>query len=127
MPGLSNNTTVFYEDGPGMGALDLATMSDQGFDAMPGTSVSASVSSNIAAQTGPTPNYLWYLFGVVVLLVVLKWASEHERSEMQVRLVGIGMWNFVATGLMAALFIFVAKVTLNKYPVKGITPIFNTI
>jgi hypothetical protein len=28
----------------------------------------------------PKPNYIWYIFGIIVLLAIFKFASEHEKS-----------------------------------------------
>lgn len=73
----------------------------------------------------PKINYLWYVLGIVIVLVALKYASEHERSGMDPKIAGIGVYNYVVIGTMAMLFIVTGKVILNKYPVKGLTEIFN--
>jgi hypothetical protein len=77
------------------------------------------------STTAPTPNYLWYLLAIFVILVILKIAVEHEKSGMDVAFVGVSVYNWVAIGLMAALFLVVIKTILNKYPVSGFTQIFN--
>lgn len=71
----------------------------------------------------PQANYVYYLLGIIVLLAVLKYASEHEKSDMDPRIAGIGMYNFVVIGIMAMLFNVSAKVIFAKYPVKGISQI----
>jgi len=38
-----------------------------------------------------------------------------------------GIRNFLVIGVMAMLFILMAKVIFNKYPVQGLTQMVNTI
>jgi hypothetical protein len=39
----------------------------------------------------------------------------------------LGVKNFLMVGIMATLFIVVAKVVLTKYPVKGISEVVQTV
>lgn len=84
-----------------------------------------SVAQGASTTPAPTVNYLWYLLAIFIILVVLKIAVEHEKSGMDVAFVGVSVYNWVAIGLMAALFLVVIKTILNKYPVNGFTQIFN--
>lgn len=77
------------------------------------------------SSQAPKVNYLWYILGVVILLAGLKYASEHEKSGMEPRIVGVGVYNWIVVGVLAMLFMLVGKTILNKYPVKGLTDLFN--
>lgn len=39
----------------------------------------------------------------------------------------LGLKNFIMIGVMAILFIVVAKVIVNKYPVAGVTQVINAV
>lgn len=73
------------------------------------------------------PNLLWILFALFLIVVAMKFAMEHEKSGMQPHFIGIGLWNFVAIGLMVTLFIIVEKTILNKFYVKGVTELVNIV
>ena len=45
-------------------------------------------------------------------------------SEGQVKL---GMRNFLVIGMIAVLFIVVAKVIFTKYPIAGVTDVVNSV
>jgi hypothetical protein len=124
MPTTNSGMNVGVSFNPGLSSLSRLT-------GMPGLDVNhqlgADPSQAILTPTAPQINYGWYLVGVIVLLVVLKYASQHERSEMQPALAGIGVWNFIVVGIMASLFIVVFKIGLNKYPITGLTQIANAI
>ena len=75
--------------------------------------------------TQPKVSTLWYLASIVLLIVILKFAMEHEKSGMEPSFVGIGVYNFIAVGLMALLFIILAKLITNKWQVPGLTHIVN--
>jgi hypothetical protein len=75
----------------------------------------------------PEINYLWYILGIFIMLVVFKFATEHEKANMDTHLLGIGMWNMVAVGLLASFFILIEKVAFNKFYVKGLTEMVNAI
>ena len=92
-------------------------------------SVSAPVSAESitlpAATSTANVNYLWYLFGVLVLLAIMKYASEHEKRGFDPQFLGIGVWNFFSVGILAMLFLVTGKAIFNKYPVPGVTGLFN--
>lgn len=73
----------------------------------------------------PAVNYLWYIFGIFILLVVFKFASESSKTSINPSFMGVGLWNFFTVGIMATLFIVVEKTILNKYRVTGLTDIVN--
>lgn len=77
--------------------------------------------------TTPAPKHsiLWDLAAVVLLLVLLKFAIEHEKSGVDPAFVGIGVWNWVAVGLMAMTFLIIAKTLANKYSIPGLTHLIN--
>lgn len=90
----------------------------------------ADTGANVSGNTSTTVssvNYLWYFAAIVAFLIVLKYASEHEKSEFQPSLVGIGVWNFVTIGIMAMLFLATMKVIVNKYHIKGVTDLVNFV
>lgn len=71
------------------------------------------------------PNRLWIVGAIVALIIILKYATEHEKAGMDTKLVGIGVWNFIAIGLMAMLFLVVMKTINNKYPIVGLSDVIN--
>ena len=82
------------------------------------------------AAASPKTSYLWYIAAVVVLLVIIKFASEHEKSGMDPSFVGIGVYNFIAVTFMAILGIWIVKIIANKYgptagPASGLTDLIN--
>lgn len=80
--------------------------------------------ANTQASTAiPGASYQWYIVAIIAFLVILKYASEHEKADMDPKLVGIGVWNFISVGIMSLLFIVIAKVSFAKYPVPGISQI----
>lgn len=72
-------------------------------------------------------NPLWYLLAIVILLGVLKFAMEHEKSGLDPKIVGIGVANFVVIGVMATLWIAVEKIIVNKWHVNGLTDLINLV
>lgn len=118
MPVLGNGQTyAFNSGGGGMGVQDRLT---QGANALNNPVDAVGTNASV-----PVPehriNYMWYLLGVFILLVVIKILSEHEKSKLNPSIMGIGVFNFVVIGIMAMLFMVVAKIIFNKYYVKGIT------
>lgn len=72
-------------------------------------------------------NVLWTMGAVLVMLIGIKYLSEHEKSKMDVKLVGVGVYNIAIVTLMAILGLSVTKVIVNKYPVKGFTNLVNLV
>lgn len=92
------------------------------------TGVSPQVPATAANTVQPSgTTYVYWFVGFLLLLAVLKWASEHDKAEMELGDVRIGVWNIFITGVSAALFIFVAKVGVNKYPKFFPTPLQNIV
>ena len=80
------------------------------------------------AAASSTSSIWGALLAVVVLVLVLKYAMQHEKSGMSPSFMGIGVYNFLAVGLMAELFIILSKVIVNKYSGKwpAMTTLINT-
>jgi hypothetical protein len=92
------------------------------------------VSGGTAALSGTTtgsptsknnPQTVYYLIAVLLILVALRYLTEHEKSRMDVHLVGIGVYNWLIVGLLAVTFEAASKAILNRYYVKGVTELFN--
>lgn len=74
----------------------------------------------------PSPtSYAYYFIGFIVLLAVMKYASEHEKAKMDPKILRIGVWNFFSVGILATFFIVGFKVILAKYPVAGLSQIIG--
>lgn len=99
---------------------------NDGVAVVQGATPSASGGVNNAGPTAHVVPVTTYLFGLLVLLIGLKYLSEHEKAKMQVAVIGIGVWNWVVITLMAILGITVSKAIFNRYPVRGITQIVNS-
>lgn len=76
-------------------------------------------------QPAPKTSILWDLAAIVLVIIALKFAVDHEKSGIEPAFVGIGVYNWVAVGLMAMVFLVVAKTLANKYPVPGLSHIIN--
>ena len=87
----------------------------------------APVATLTTSQNTAPVSALWYLLGIFIILVVLKYASEHEKAGMDPKLLGVGVWNLVAVTLLATLGIATEKILLNKYPIKGLTDLINVV
>ena len=132
MPVLKNGNIIPLSLTSGFSPLQQALTNSTGTGTLgapvPLTGISpetAAIGASGIQAVKPQINYLPYILGFVVLLVVLKIAVEHEKSGMDVSFVHVGVYNWVAVGLMAALFIIIIKTILNKYYVTGLTDIFN--
>jgi hypothetical protein len=105
--------------------LTQAPIGGRSFMSIPSNGVSADDVDGL--DVVPQVNYLWYILAIFLLLVALKYASQHERSGMQPAIAGIGVYNYIVIGIMSMLFIITAKVILNKYQVKGLTTLVNMV
>lgn len=116
---------VFALNPAGFGAEDYLTQMafDPATDAVP--DVSNPMRADVNPDANPKANYTVVLLGCFALLVALGYAVKHEKSDMKLGHTDIGVYNFLATGLMATLFIVTSKTLLNKYPVTGLTQIVN--
>lgn len=130
MPVTQDGTIYAFDSFPGVGPQDILTQAGfAGIDDTPGAAtVVQTVQKQAQAAGGVTPkvNYLWYFLGIFVLLVGMKYAG-HKASGAQPQLAGVGVYNFVVIGVMAMLFILTGKVIFNKYPIKGVTDLFNAV
>lgn len=125
--------TIPQSVGPGVGLLDMLT---QGSSFMTGTGTGQLVASpapaapSLAAAAAKVPAsaaaYLGTLGAILVILLVLKFAMEHEKSGMEPHLLGIGMWNLVAVSTMAVLGIAGTKIIVNKYA-SGYKPLVDIV
>lgn len=73
------------------------------------------------STVAPATKVLTYMAAVFVLLLIIKYASEHERSGFNPAFLGVGFYNLVTVTLMAVLGLSASKVILNKYYVPGLT------
>lgn len=118
MPSAQDGRVWGFNLGPGLGNQDKLTNSQPMYAntyTLLGQDSSAQVLSGGASNASPKANYLWYLLGIVLLLALLKYASEHEKSGMEPHLAGIGVWNFFVIGIMALLFLVAAKTVSSKW------------
>jgi hypothetical protein len=85
------------------------------------TNVSLDTSQEVANE----PNKLWYLLAILALVIVLKFAMEHDKMGMEPSFIGIGVYNYLAIGLMSMLFIIPAKTLANIYYVPGLSEVIS--
>lgn len=64
---------------------------------------------------------------VVGAAVALKFLAGKASGLLDVKDVKIGVYNFLAVGVMASLFIILAKVVTAKYPVPGLSEAVHSI
>jgi hypothetical protein len=121
MPITTSGEVYAFGAGPGMQPQDLLTVPRDFQEEIAGGGVPARVGE---VET-PKINPLYMLGAIVLLLVILKIASEHEKAGMETHLMGIGVWNFIVVGILALLFLVSSRAILNKYPVSGLTQIVN--
>ncbi len=76
-----------------------------------------------ASKTKP----LYYVLAIFLLLVVLKYTSEHEKAGMEPKIVGVGVYNMFAITIMAMFGIIIFKIGFNKYQVDGMTDLVNMV
>lgn len=67
------------------------------------------------------------LVGMIILLIIFKYASEHEKVDLDPRDLHIGAYNIIAVGLASTIFIVVGKALTTRYSVPGLTQFFNYI
>jgi len=116
---------VYPISASGMGIDTALTMSGNISGYAAGQTPEAQVFSEYDSDS--SPNYLWYIAGVFVLLVILKIASEHERSGFNPGFMGVGFWNLAVVGIMATFWILIEKIILNKWHVTGLTEMVNAV
>lgn len=117
-----------FDNRMGVGIQDRLTQSStMSFGGVPlsGVDENAMFAATDKGGDEPKVNYLWFILGIVIILAILKYASEHEKAAMEPKIVGVGVYNWVVVGILAMLFMLVTKTILNKYPIKGLTDIVN--
>lgn len=125
MPVTNSGQLYAFGVQPGMDAQDFLS-NPQGL-LQPGSYSGERATTYAAATAEDQPNYLWYLLGIFILLVIAKIASEHEKSGMEPAFIGIGLFNFFVVGITAMLFLLLGKVIVNKWYLKGMTELFNAV
>jgi hypothetical protein len=63
----------------------------------------------------------------VLILFLLKFLSEHDRTELDPAHVHIGGYNLLAVGVTAVVFIVMFKVLFNRWHVPGLTELANFV
>ena len=121
MPITAQGDIYAFGVGPGMQPQDLLSTPQEFIDEIAGGATPA----NVTQPAEPKINPLYMLGAIVLLLVILKVGSEHEKAGMETHLMGIGVWNFIVVGILALLFLVSSRAILNKYPVQGLTQIVN--
>lgn len=93
----------------------------------PGGGTSAPKSSPVASYNGPLAGvswlgepFIWYL-GLILLLFILKFLSEHEKIPLNPEHLHIGGYDFMAVGVTSVLFIASFKLLMAKWPVAGLS------
>ena len=76
--------------------------------------VTTPVPQTASATGAGTPSALTWLIGAVVLLFVLKFASEHERSPLSPAHIHIGGYNVLAIFTIVIITVVGAKVLVNR-------------
>ena len=126
MPALQDGTVFAFGTMPGMTPQDYdSNEPSMQYDTDVSVTGSQPPNQPQAHVATPRANYVAYLIGIAVFLIVLKFASEHEKYGIDPKIGGIGAWNFVVFGIMAQLWFVGTKVIFNKWQVKGITDIVN--
>jgi hypothetical protein len=58
---------------------------------------------------------MWWLIGLVVILVVMHIAGRHPKlGGVTDEFAGVNVWNFIAIGLQATVFLLTFKLGVNK-------------
>lgn len=82
----------------------------------------------IKAPMSPGVSPLYWLGFFVVFLIILHVIGRFEKSGLDPQIMSVGVWNWVAGGLMSATFILVLKLSANKYvPASSFTRVVNVI
>lgn len=126
MANLTNGTQVPLQLTAGIGKLQSLSQAGNYLSWGDGSVVEASP-TNAAIPTAPKTSSLLYLFGAVLIIVLFKFAVEHEKSGMQFGFLGISVYNMLAVGSLAFLFLIILKVTVNKWPIPGLTDLVNVV
>jgi hypothetical protein len=116
---VNDNPTGSYQS-----AIDsLSTVG--GSSLLASTQTAASIPTSGTSVLGGVSPFLW-IGVVVVLLVIIKVAMEHEKSGLDPSILGVGTANFIVVGLMATLWIWFEKLIV-KWPIPGFTQMVNAL
>ena len=103
------------------------------YDGMDGTTIDSSVASTPGEYTGPFANQMvlgqpfTILLGMILLLAIFKFASEHDKLPFEPADMHIGPYNILAVGVTSVVFVTIFKVLSNRYPVPGLVQLANFI
>lgn len=70
--------------------------------------------------------FVWFL-GLFALLGIAKWFGEHPDSPINPEHIHVGGYNWFVGGVIAVTFIAFGKMIVNRYPIPGVTQIFNAV
>lgn len=119
MPVTSGGVKYAFDASPGVGYDDAIIQSS-------GNPSVVSAAGDVAgAASTPKVSTLWYFFGIIALIIALKFSMEHEKSGMDPQLIGIGVFNLLSVTFMALIGFILLKTILNKYNVPGLTDLVN--
>lgn len=96
----------------GAGGGMTATYSGGGGHAMPAAGV-----------PGSPVTVLIGLLGLVFLL----WLARRNSSYLQQNVLGLNTFNVVTIGVIASVWIILAKIVFNKVQTPGVTPLVNAL
>lgn len=85
-----------------------------------GTASAPTVSTPFGANGG-NPVVAWV--GVIILLLVLKFASEHGEEKSEFANVRVGFYSFLVITIVAILGINAAKWLFGTWHIPGVTPL----
>ncbi len=125
MPQTQSGVNIPFDMGPGVGDDDMLTLSNSYAD-FSDNMVNANPLSVGQPMATPKVSAVWYLFGLILILIAFKFAVEHEGST-EMSFMGISVYNFLAVTLMVIPGIALFKIAVNKYYVPGLTDLVNTV
>jgi hypothetical protein len=133
---------VGFEYQAGVGALQGATLPSPLSAAKSNSTKYGPSASSTAASTAGTAQgvyngplagtsflgepFAWWL-GLILILFLFKFLSEHSKLKYNPAKIEIGGYNFLAVGVTAAVFIALMKVLFTKFQIPGATEFFNAL
>ncbi|MEM3469829.1 MAG: hypothetical protein QXZ36_03685 [Thermoproteota archaeon] len=84
----------------------------------------------ISAQGVNLKGYLWgqpmiVYFGLLIVLFLAKWVSEHPDTKIEPAHLHIGGYNVAMVTLIAILGIDAMKIIVDRFPVPGLYQVVN--
>lgn len=111
--------------GQGNGGLPAAQTSPTS----PGNSFSPTVAETLSPNSGsqdvPSPTAV--LIGMIALLLLLKFVSEHEKTSIKPAALSIGGYNLLAVTVTSIVGIALMKLLFIRVKVPGITPLVEFV